>query len=207
MRYYRPLWAVLTCAVLLFLAACSPIPTTRGAAIEEPPELVSATPASTPPVTAPPAPADTAQPLRLSIPAIGINAVIEQVGALANGDMATPTRSPWVDTGWYSGGPLPGERGSAVIDGHLDRPGGFPAVFWYLRSIRVGNAVYVTAKDGHKLRFHVTRIAYYTPQDAPLQDIFGNRSGSYLNLITCAGDWIPDQHQTTLRLVVYTALG
>ena len=40
---------------------------------------------------------------------------------------------------------------------------------------------------------------------APLQDIFGNRGGTYLNLITCAGDWIPSQHQTTLRLVVYTA--
>jgi hypothetical protein len=25
-------------------------------------------------------------------------------------------------------------------------------------------------------------------------------------LITCAGDWIPSQHQTTLRLVVYTSL-
>jgi hypothetical protein len=207
MRNYRPLRTVLTCAVLLFLAACSSIPTTRGAAIEEPPELVSATPASTPPVTATPVPLDTAQPLRLSIPAVGINAVIERVGTLANGDMATPTRSPWLDTGWYSDGPLPGERGSAVIDGHLDRPGGYPAVFWYLRAIHVGDTVSVTEQDGQQLRFHVTRIAYYAPQDAPLQDIFGNRSGSYLNLITCAGDWIPDQHQTTLRLVVYTALG
>ncbi len=80
-------------------------------------------------------------------------------------------------------------------------------MFWYLRNIHVGDAVFVTEKDGKQLRFHVTRIAYYTPQDAPLQDIFGNRSGNYLNLITCAGDWIPDQHQTTLRLVVYTALG
>lgn len=56
-------------------------------------------------------------------------------------------------------------------------------------------------------QFHVTRLAYYRPQDAPLQDIFGNSGGNYLNLITCAGEWIPSQHQTTLRLVVYTALG
>ncbi len=34
---------------------------------------------------------------------------------------------------------------------------------------------------------HITRIFY-----------------PFLNLITCAGDWIPSQHQTTLRLVVYT---
>ncbi len=50
----------------------------------------------------------------------------------------------------------------------------------------------------------VTRIAYYTPDQAPLQDIFGNLGGVYLNLITCAGDWIASQHQTKLRLVVYT---
>lgn len=158
-------------------------------------------------VTSTPVPVDAMQPVRLSVPAVGINSFIEQVGTLANGDMATPTQNPWVDSGWYSDGPHPGERGSAVIDGHLDRPGGYPAVFWYLRNIHVGDAVFVTAKDGKQLRFHVTRIAYYTPQDAPLQDIFGNRSNTYLNLITCAGDWIPNQHQTTLRLVVYTTLG
>jgi hypothetical protein len=38
----------------------------------------------------------------------------------------------------------------------------------------------------------------------PLQDIFGNVGGTSLNFITCAGDWIPSQHQTNLRLVVYT---
>jgi LPXTG-site transpeptidase (sortase) family protein len=154
-----------------------------------------------------PKPVDEALPVRLSVPSAGINAPIEQVGALANGDMATPTRSPWVDAGWYSDGPHPGEKGSAVIDGHLDRPGGAPAVFWYLRDVHAGDAVYVTERNGQQLRFHVTHIAYYTPQNAPLQDIFGNNSGVYLNLITCAGDWIPIQHQTTLRLVVYTTLG
>jgi hypothetical protein len=51
-----------------------------------------------------------------------------------------------------------------------------------------------------------SRIALYPPQDAPIQDIFGNWGGTYLNVITCAGDWIPSQHQTNLRLVVYTSL-
>ena len=50
------------------------------------------------------------------------------------------------------------------------------------------------------------QVAFYSPQDAPIQEIFGNEAGTYLNLITCAGDWIASQHQTTLRLVVYTTL-
>lgn len=56
----------------------------------------------------------------------------------------------------------------------------------------------VTTTGGKTLHFRVMRIAYYTPQQAPLQDIFGNPAGAFLNLITCAGGWIPSQHQTTL---------
>jgi hypothetical protein len=56
------------------------------------------------------------------------------------------------------------------------------------------------------VRFRVTRIALYNPRQAPAHQIFGDESGSYLNLITCAGDWIASQHQTALRLVVYTTL-
>ena len=150
-----------------------------------------------------PTPAPSAIPVRLVIPAIGINALVLPVGVRSDGDLATPTRHPWDDVGWYGLGPHPGERGSAVIDGHLDRPGGYPAIFWRLRDIQVGTYIQVINSTGQTLHFRVSRIAYYTPDQAPLQDIFGNLGGTYLNLITCAGDWIPDQHQTTLRLVVY----
>jgi len=145
-------------------------------------------------------------PVRLIIPAIDINAPVEDVGTQANADLATPTQNPWQDVGWYNLGPHPGERGSAVIDGHLDRPGGFPAVFWNLRDLHVGDEVLVKNASGKTLRFQVTRIELYEPQNAPIQDIFGNWGGTFLNLITCAGDWIPSQHQTNLRLVVYTSL-
>ncbi len=145
-------------------------------------------------------------PVRLIIPAVTINAPVEWVGTQPNADLATPTQSPWQDVGWYNLGPHPGERGSAVIDGHLDRPGGLPAVFWRLRDLHVGDEVLVKNTSGKTSRFQVTRIELYQPQDAPIQDIFGNWGGTYLNLITCAGDWIPSQHQTNLRLVVYTSL-
>lgn len=147
-----------------------------------------------------------ANPERLVIPTIGVNAFVEPLGIQANGDLATPTQSPWDDVGWYKLGPHPGERGSAVIDGHLDRPGGYQAVFWSLHDMRVGDEVLVVNGAGKTLHFRVTRMAFYAPQAAPIQDIFGNGGGIYLNLLTCAGDWIPSEKQTTLRLVVYTSL-
>lgn len=146
-------------------------------------------------------------PVRLRIPAIGLNASVESLGILANGDLATPTQRPWENVGWYNAGPHPGQQGSAVIDGHLDRPGGTPAVFWRLHNLHIDDAVLVITATGKTLQFHITRIALYPSQEAPLQDIFGNAGGRYLNLITCAGDWVPSQHQTTHRLVVYTSFG
>ena len=149
--------------------------------------------------------AAAANPVRLVIPSIGVNAFVEPLGIQA-GDMATPTQRPWDDVGWYKLGPHPGERGSAVIDGHLDRPGGSWAVFWRLSDIRVGDEVLVVNSAGKTLHFRVTRMAFYAPQVAPIQEIFGDDHGDFLNLITCAGDWIPSEKQTTLRLVVYTSL-
>ena len=149
----------------------------------------------------------TLQPVRLFIPSIEVDASIEPVGVLPNGDLETPMVKRWDDAGWYQTGPVPGQRGSAVIDGHLDQPGGYPAVFWRLRELHAGEAVIVMNALGKAVHFHVTQVTFYAPQAAPLQEIFGNGGGTYLNLITCAGDWILDQHQTTQRLVVYTTLG
>ena len=146
------------------------------------------------------------RPLRLIIPAIGVDASVEPVEILPNGNLGTPTRSPWENVGWYDLGTSPGERGSAVIDGHLDRPGGIPAVFWNLRSLYPGDDVLVLNAKGKTLDFRVIEVAFYTPEQAPVTDIFSEMGGSYLNLITCAGDWIPSEHQTALRLVVYTTL-
>src|SRR6266446_2369695 len=151
-----------------------------------------------------PAPAPTA---RLLIPAIGVNAPIESVGVQANGAMDTPRQSPWSDVGLYAGGPHPGDRGSAVIAGHLDRPGGNPAVFWLLSALHVDDEVQFVDAHGKTLLFHVTRIEVYPVQDAPVQVIFGNTTGRFLNLTTCTGDWIPTQHQRAMRLVVYTSFG
>jgi sortase (surface protein transpeptidase) len=204
----------MTMFAIFILSGCN---TSTSTQLVSPPisnSVVRKTATAKPEMTAPakpeiavtPTPAVVAHPVRLLIPAIGVDAFIEQLGVQASGDLATPTQNPWTDVGWYKMGPRPGEKGSAVIDGHLDRPGGYPAVFWYLRNMQVGNKVMVVMSNGKTINFRATQIAYYTPQAAPIQEIFGNNSGTYLNLITCAGDWIPSQHQTTLRLVVYTSL-
>lgn len=200
MRVARLCLNIFLLALALSLYACDPpsAPTAKLAQAPPPATYHSVDLLSTPMLKT------NADPVRLLIPIVGINAPIEDVGVTPDNDLAVPVRNPWMDVGWYGSGPRPGERGSAVIDGHLDRPGGSPAVFWHLQDLHMGNEVMVIDASGKTLRFHVTGTAFYSPQEAPIQEIFGNESGAYLNLITCAGDWIPSQHQTSLRLVVYT---
>jgi|GraSoiStandDraft_27_1057306.scaffolds.fasta_scaffold44886_3 hypothetical protein len=211
MRVVRQLCYLIALVLVLVLNGCDFSATMPPAGVSASTVHETSTPAAVASATPPKQSRHAkAYPTRLIIPAIGINAAVEEVGILTNGDFAgdmeTPTRSRWTNVGWYAAGPRPGERGSAVIDGHLDDDHGFPAVFWDLRKLHAGDEVRVVMSNRKEFTFRVTRIAYYTPQAAPLQDIFGNSGGIYLNLITCAGDWIQSQHQTRLRLVVYTTL-
>jgi LPXTG-site transpeptidase (sortase) family protein len=149
-------------------------------------------------------PVDTNYETHLVIPAIGVNAPVEYVHQDTDGRLGVPTVDQWVNVGWYDQGPKPGGTGSAVIDGHLDRTGGSPAVFWNLKKLHVGDLVMVKNKSGQQVNFQVTKMQNYAPNAAPLAQIFGRNDGEYLNLITCAGVWLPAQNQTSQRLVVYT---
>jgi LPXTG-site transpeptidase (sortase) family protein len=154
--------------------------------------------------TIPGLPVDHNYATHLIIPAIDVNAPVELVHQDTDGRLGVPTANQWVNVGWYENGPLPGATGSAVIDGHLDRTGGAPAVFWNLKKLHVGDLVMVKNASGKQVNFLVTKLQNYAPDDAPLAQIFGRNDGEYLNLITCAGTWIPAQNQTSQRLVVYT---
>src|SRR5438876_11041606 len=203
MHTFRLRMCLLAIIVVLALSACNSVSTSE----ELETHISHSQNAKSQPTVLPIRKTDAALiPVRLIIPVITINASVEWVGTQSNADLATPMHNPWEDVGWYNLGPHPGERGSAVIDGHLDRPSGYPAVFWRLRDMHISDDILVLNSAGKMFHFHVARIALYTPQAAPIQDIFGNKGGTYLNLITCAGDWIPSQHQTALRLVVYTSL-
>lgn len=143
----------------------------------------------------------SALPVRLSIPALGVNAPIEILGLLSDGSMQAPVG--WWDAGWYRYGPLPGQTGNAVIAGHLDSTTG-PALFWRLTSLGGGATVIVTMSNGQVEDFQVQRQVSYRDNGAPMGEIFGAAATANLNLITCGGAWDAAQHNYSNRTVVYT---
>lgn len=148
--------------------------------------------------------ATSSSPVRLIIPVLNINANVQDVGVNAQGAMRAPDN--FTDVAWYDQGPMPGQLGSAVIDGHVDNGLGLPGVFKHLSDIKVDDDVYVQEKDGSQLHFKVTDIATYPYQSAPTGLIFGETDAARLNLITCEGTWVPGGDTYDHRLVVFTEL-
>lgn len=125
-------------------------------------------------------------PVLVRIPAIDVTAAVEYVGLTKDEKMENP--SDWLDVGWYEKGPRPGERGSAVIAGHLDSYDG-PAIFWDLKKLQPGDVIDVTDEHLAVRRFTVTSARQYEKGEAPLDEIFAKTGNDRLVLITCAGTW------------------
>lgn len=144
-----------------------------------------------------------AKPVQLTIPTADIDANVLELGLLKGGKLDAPKDGK--DLGWYKLGPKPGEKGNAVIDGHLDTSAG-PGAFWNLKNVKVGDMVSVTDENGITRVFKVRKTQVYHVNNAPMQEIFGDASGNHLNLITCAGVWDTSMDHYDKRLIVYTDL-
>lgn len=161
--------------------------------------------------TPPPAPtadpfAAAGRPQRLEIPAIQVDADIEQVGLTSQGAMDVP--KAWMNAAWYQLGVRPGEPGNAVIAGHLDSSTGGPAVFWDLNLLQPGDLVHVTYENGDRLTFAVegSQVYQHDADTQVIESIFGPGQTADLNLITCMGDWDYGSATYAERLVVFTRL-
>ena len=139
-------------------------------------------------------------PAVLKIPAIGVNANIEQVGKKADGSMGTP--SNFTDVAWYELGGQPGGQGNVVIDGHVDNALTKSGVFENLSQLQKGDYITVEDSSGHAVAYKVSTVQSFDASTTPSDSIFASRGPSQLILITCQGDWVPSQKSFNERLVV-----
>jgi LPXTG-site transpeptidase (sortase) family protein len=124
-------------------------------------------------------------PVRLQIPAIGVDTRLVALGLQADGTMEVP--SSGFPAGWYTGAPTPGEQGPAVIAGHVDWNG--PGVFYELRKLRPGDQVSVTRADGSMPVFRVSLVRRFPKDHFPTNEVYGDIDHAALRLITCGGSF------------------
>jgi len=138
-------------------------------------------------------------PIRLRIPAIGVNTALQPLGLRADGALQPP--SAWQTAGWYDDGVTPGDPGPAVIAGHVDSISG-PAVFYRLRQLRPGDLAVVQRRDGRMLTFVVDTLAVYSKSAFPTVAVYGPTPLPTLRLVTCTGDFDWQAHSYLDNLVV-----
>ena len=191
-------------AALLLLTGCTGAtgPET-GATSAAPPATAStpttdATPTATPaPTASNPTPASTApekppvlaasDPVSLTIPATGTASELLHLGLRDNGSLEVPPEGPGSPASWYTDSPTPGERGPAVLLGHVNATGGGPGVFAGLRALEPGDRIEVARADGTTAVFAVERGEQYAKNAFPTHEVYGDTVGAELRLITCDG--------------------
>ncbi len=194
--------AVLTAAAVLAAVSCSTSST--------PGRPVTAGSAHAPLATARPAPAAAlarplprARPNRLQIPMIGVDTALIDLGLERDGTLQVPPDG--TRAGWFTGAPSPGERGPAVITGHVDWAG-HQGVFYDLRRLKAGAPITIVRQDGSTAVFIVTGTQQVPKGTFPTRAVYGDVNHPALRLITCGGSFDHTAHSYRDNIVVYADL-
>ncbi len=144
-----------------------------------------------------------ADPVAIRIPAIKVNADIIGLGLNDDGTIEVPAEADL--TGWWRGGPEPGETGPAVILGHIDSRVG-PAVFYRLRDLQPGDLIHVDRKDGTSVSYVVETSEQHAKDDFPTQAVYGPTDDPTLRLITCGGHFDRDVRSYEDNFIVFASI-
>ncbi len=144
-------------------------------------------------------------PVSIRIPGISVYAPVMKVGLAADGTVQVPPLDAHNLTGWYRYGPAPGQRGPAVILGHVDSRTGV-SVFYDLRNLRAGARVYVTLADGKVAAFAVDGLQKVAKDAFPTASVYGRSGYPSLRLITCGGPFDQATGHYVDNIVVYAHL-
>ncbi|MFI1753883.1 class F sortase [Streptomyces sp. NPDC020571] len=197
------------CAVALLILAVSLVgghDTSADSARPPLPAHPGTTASSAPPATGA---ADSAlprsKPVRLRIPEISVDAPFTDLAIGAKGQLQPPPAADTNLVGWYAKGASPGERGTAIIAGHVDTKTS-AAVFARLDQLDKGDKFRVERADGREATFVVDDLETFAKDEFPSERVYGDTDRPEVRLITCAGDYDHKVKDYTDNLVVFAHL-
>ncbi|WP_282697879.1 class F sortase [Streptomyces sp. CC208A] len=144
-------------------------------------------------------------PTRLKIDKIGVDAPFTDLEIGPSGALDPPPADDVNLVGWHAAGIAPGERGTALIAGHLDTATA-PAVFARLGELQTGDSFEVTRADGTTAVFLVDSVESFSKDDFPNQRVYDDTPDALVRLITCAGPYDRTAKDYTENLVVFAHL-
>ncbi|MGH8960569.1 MAG: class F sortase [Jatrophihabitantaceae bacterium] len=145
-------------------------------------------------------------PTHLTVPAIGVNSNLKQIGLTKDGQIQTPPLVRDSHAYWLTVSPTPGQLGPATIIGHVDSAAYGPGVFFDLGKVRQRDTIEVTRADGTVAVFEVTHVNEYKKAGFPTDAVYGNTDNAALRLITCGGTFNSSERSYESNIVVYADL-
>lgn len=139
-------------------------------------------------------------PVRVVIPAIGVDASLVGVGLADDGSMEVPD---FGIAGWYTEGPRPGHPGPSVVVAHVDSRAG-PDVFHRLRELTSGDRIHVVYDGGDRVTFLVASSTQAPKDSLPVDDIWPLTRRRMLTLVTCGGAFDRSSGHYLDNVIVYT---
>ncbi|MFG2994751.1 class F sortase [Streptomyces sp. NPDC048257] len=143
------------------------------------------------------------EPQKITIPSLNVSSSLETLRQNPDGTMQTP-KDPAL-AGWYEPGPTPGSQGPAVIAGHVTWNGA-SAVFEKLKTMKGGDTIKVTRRDGKTVTFTVERVTEYPKAEFPTLEVYKNLDHAGLRLVTCGGSFDPKKHYYDSNVVVFARM-
>ncbi|WP_199548980.1 class F sortase [Streptomyces sp. N35] len=127
-------------------------------------------------------------PTRITIPSIKVDAPLTGLGLTKDGSLEVPPAARRDLAGWYESGTTPGDRGTAIVAGHVDNAEG-PSVFYALGALKKGQTVEVRRTDGRTAVFTVDAVEVYDSRAFPDDKVYGAAKRPELRVITCGGGY------------------
>ena len=146
---------------------------------------------------------EAAIPVTIRIPSIEVEAPIIGLGLREDGAIEVPERTE--ETGWWQGGPEPGEPGPAVILGHVDSRVG-PAVFYRLPELDPGDEIHIDRQDGTTVTYVVETSERHGKDVFPTDAVYGATEKPTLRLVTCGGEFDYDVRSYEDNFIVFATI-
>lgn len=135
--------------------------------------------------------AELPPPTSLSVAGTDIAVKVIEVGVTKKNAMQIP--EDFHEAGWYKYGPAPGaEQGHAVIAGHVDSLTEVMP-FAQLHEVETGTVVTVGRQDAPPLRYRVVDVRHVPKATLGQASVFARDGPHRLKIVTCGGDWLPEQ--------------
>lgn len=144
------------------------------------------------------------EPKLIKIPSIGVLGFIQKMGVDQFEQVASPTNIHLA--GWFIQSVKPGQPGLGIINGHVDGRRS-PGIFKDLPKMEKGEEIAIQLGDGRVVSYVVLGVKEYE-KDSAHSALFSQDPSvsSQLNIITCSGNFLPEQDTYDKRTIVTATL-